>query len=123
MKACSQPTGYVADKTDCCDKDGNTHPGSNTCSINPNGCSGYDYDCDGMERECNAPISTCPENGICSDLGVCTASTCKNYGYNFQGEGCGLSYTYLVTTQGCANDPSGCMTTIEQNTGSNIACN
>jgi len=121
-KACSKPTGYVADATDCCDTDATTYPASNTCSVNPNGCSSFDYDCDGMQRECNAPVNTCPANGICSNTNVCTTSSCKTYGYNFQGFGCGLGFTYLVTSQACANSTSGCDLTIGQATGNNIAC-
>jgi hypothetical protein len=120
-KACTKPTGYVANSTDCCDTDATTYPASNTCSANPNGCSSFDYDCDGTPRECNAPVSTCPADGICSNVGVCTTSSCKSYSYNFQGFGCGLAYTYLVTTQTCSNN-GGCDTSIGQATGNNIAC-
>jgi len=121
-KACSQPTGYVADATDCCDTDANTHPGSNACSASPNGCSSFDYDCDGSARECNPPVSTCPEQGICSNLDVCTASSCKSYSYGFSGFGCGLAFAYLQTWQTCDNDVSGCQLGIGQTAGDNIAC-
>src|SRR5262249_9144628 len=40
------PTGYVSDNTDCCDSDGNAHPGQlayfQTARV---GCGGYDYNC------------------------------------------------------------------------------
>ncbi len=121
-QACTQPTGYVADKTDCCDKDSSVHPGSNACSSTQDACGAYDYDCSGKETECNAPISTCPSD-LCSSTGVCVTSMCMSYGYNFQGFGCGPAYTYLVSVNSCTNDPDfGCSPGVYQTTGNAIAC-
>lgn len=41
VQACSAPTGYVADNTDCDDTEANNFPG------NPEVCDGIDNDCDG----------------------------------------------------------------------------
>lgn len=47
-KACSAPTGYLADNTDCDDTDGNTYPGADEY------CDGHDDDCDGARDENDA---------------------------------------------------------------------
>jgi hypothetical protein len=110
-QACTQPTGYVPDHSDCCDKDGQVHPGSNACSSNLNGCGAYDYDCSGQETECNTPVSTCPNGdtseGLCSSVtNQCFADSCLYYGYGFDGPGCGISHHYLVTQWTCYPDAS-----------------
>jgi hypothetical protein len=47
-EACEQPTGYVADDTDCDDDDARTQPGA------PERCDGLDNDCDGeVDEELN----------------------------------------------------------------------
>jgi hypothetical protein len=46
--ACSAPTGYVADNTDCDDAAGSTYPGA------PEYCDGVDSDCDGTLDEDDA---------------------------------------------------------------------
>ena len=48
VQACSQPSGTVADATDCDDDDANTWPGA------PEYCDGVDTDCDGTEDEDDA---------------------------------------------------------------------
>lgn len=42
IDACSAPTGYVSDNTDCDDTEGNSYPG------NTEVCDGIDNDCDGL---------------------------------------------------------------------------
>ena len=49
VSACSAPSGYVADNTDCCDADGSAHPGSTAWGEIPSECGSFDYDCDGEE--------------------------------------------------------------------------
>jgi len=45
MVACSLPSGYVLDNTDCDDTDGNNYPGNTEI------CDGQDNDCDGLIDE------------------------------------------------------------------------
>jgi hypothetical protein len=59
--ACSQPTGYVADDTDCDDTAGTTYPGAAET------CDDVDTDCDGDfvdtgDDECHAQATCTPDN-------------------------------------------------------------
>jgi len=45
ISACAQPSGYVADSSDCDDLDGDIHPGATEL------CDGMDQDCDGLVDE------------------------------------------------------------------------
>ena len=50
---CYQPTGYVADATDCDDTDANTYPGASEY------CDGHDDDCDGdVDEDSALDVST-----------------------------------------------------------------
>ncbi len=122
-QACTQPTGYVSNSDDCCDKDSHTYLGSNYCSTSLNSCSSFDYDCSGQATECNAPVGNCPA-AMCSPGGFCNYDSCVSYEYNFSGFGCGAGYTYLVYTNFCSNDPTYGCSAAGQNasTGNTIAC-
>jgi len=51
VTACAAPAGYVADHTDCDDKDAHVHPGaplSDTPSPNVTGGLHWDIDCNGV---------------------------------------------------------------------------
>ena len=41
------PAGFVADKTDCCDRDAQAHPGQKAFFAKPDACDSFDYDCSG----------------------------------------------------------------------------
>jgi hypothetical protein len=66
------PVGYVADSTDCCDKDTNAHPGQASFFTAPDACGssqspdGFDYNCDGKDDLQNANLNTlCQSSGPC----------------------------------------------------------
>ena len=48
VTACSQPSGYVADSSDCADTEAEAHPGHDEV------CDGIDNDCDGSADEADA---------------------------------------------------------------------
>ncbi|MBT5807844.1 hypothetical protein HOI18_01050 [Candidatus Uhrbacteria bacterium] len=48
LSACTEPSGYVSDATDCDDTDGDTYPGADEY------CDGHDDDCDGSTDESDA---------------------------------------------------------------------
>lgn len=65
-KACSQPSGYVSDHTDCDDGNASVHPG------NTETCDSIDNDCDGdVDEEGVCPTGDDDENNdISSDIGA-----------------------------------------------------
>ncbi len=72
--ACSQPSGYVADNTDCNDGRADAHPGANEW------CDGVDNDCDGSTDEADAiDVSTWYADGDGDGWGVSGTSvaTCN----------------------------------------------
>ncbi len=78
------PVGFVADNTDCDDKDANVHPGQTgwfgTVSL---GTHTFDYDCDGTaEMEFNqypgASCTFCPAACGTGGCGAATSSTCAS---------------------------------------------
>jgi hypothetical protein len=53
QSACSQPSGWVADATDCDDTDANTYPGADEY------CDGHDDNCDGdIDEDASVDVST-----------------------------------------------------------------
>jgi hypothetical protein len=61
VDACSRPTGYVAEGTDCDDSTGTTYPGASES------CDDVDADCDGSfvdsgDDECHAQATCTPDN-------------------------------------------------------------
>lgn len=77
------PNGYVAKAGDCCDKDGNAHPGQTDFFDALNNCNSWDYDCDGNANpkqnqigpsNCGALDSSCVLNAA-GDACIQTCTT------------------------------------------------
>ncbi len=61
VSACSAPSGYVADATDCDDTDASVHPGADeVCE------DGVDQNCDGVDDEC--PVVDADGDGYAEDV-------------------------------------------------------
>jgi hypothetical protein len=78
----SPPTGFVADNTDCDDKDANVHPGQTTyfASVSK-GTGTFDYDCDGTIEKgtpeyLGASCTFCPscQSGCATGATTCSTS-------------------------------------------------
>ncbi len=57
--ACYQPTGYVANSSDCYDYNAEAYPGATTYWRVTRGDSSYDYDCDGSESKYYTSTYSC----------------------------------------------------------------
>jgi hypothetical protein len=78
----SPPAGFVADNTDCDDKDANVHPGqTGYFGTVSKGTGTFDYDCDGTLEKATAeyPNASCT---FCPGCSACApgASTCSSSG-------------------------------------------
>ena len=62
VQAATQPSGYVADSTDCDDSDAQVHPSATET------CDGKDDDCDGQTDEGSM---------LCTDSNSCTSDVCN----------------------------------------------
>lgn len=63
ITACSPPTGYVADNTDCDDNDGNNYPGNTEV-------------CDGTDNNCNGVVDEgCGNTTFCDDIYLVISTT------------------------------------------------
>lgn len=72
------PAGYVTRVGDCCDTDGNAHPGQTKYFQAPNGCGSLDYDCDGAIQGSNGltTLGTVPATECGQTVhGSCTSCT------------------------------------------------
>ncbi len=89
--ACSAPSGYVSDNTDCYDNNYNAHPRQGGWFTTNRGDGSFDYNCDGAETQEVPPSSVfggCIGN-CCSQTGSCVAGT-STCGPNFEESASGL---------------------------------
>ena len=86
LATCAQPTGYVADSTDCDDGDASVHPGADEY------CNGVDDDCDATIDEASAvDVSTWyadVDGDGYGSLGSATTSCSSPTGYVTDGTDC-----------------------------------
>lgn len=109
----AMPVGYVGNSSDCCDADGNAHPGQTAFFAVPDTCGndqvpdGYDYNCDGVDTlqnanlgascvtvemaspDCGCPLCEC--NSINGTAPVCGLTSCTEY--SALNPPCGTTYT------------------------------
>lgn len=107
QSACSQPSGYVTNNTDCGDGDSNAYPGSSYCGTtsftNVGGSSSYDYNCSGSSTVCGTVY-----------YATCDRSACVTYAKCKSGPSCGSdnNCTPLYNESGSAAcGAAGCYTT------------
>ncbi len=93
--ACSAPSGYVADATDCDDSDGSVHPGATER------CSGVDDDCDGTVDEPADLLGSDPACGAvnCNEI-LSTRSSAPDGEYWLEFDGSSLQVFCDMTTAG-----------------------
>jgi len=94
-RACSAPSGYVADASDCDDSDGDVHPGATET------CSGVDDDCDGTVDE---PADLLGSDAACGAVNcneiLSTRSSAPDGEYWLEFDGSSLQVFCDMTTAG-----------------------
>ncbi len=94
-RACSSPSGYLADATDCDDGDSSVHPGATET------CSGVDDDCDGTVDEPAELLGSDPACGAvnCNEI-LSTRSSAPDGEYWLEFDGSSLEVFCDMTTAG-----------------------
>jgi large repetitive protein len=91
--ACFQPSGYVADDTDCYDNNSSAYPGSSAYHTSNRGDGSFDYNCSGSNDNQYGSYSPCGHTS-CSDS--------DGWSHDHHGSsgipGCGVTGTW---TRGC----------------------
>jgi cysteine-rich repeat protein len=87
--AATQPAGFVADATDCCDTSADTHPGQTGWFGAANACGDFDYDCSGAEVKQFMAVSS----GSCAGGYTCSAIT---PGFGGSPPPCGFAATWYA---------------------------
>lgn len=121
--ACSAPSGYVANNTDCYDSNANANPGSSTCSTAHRGDGSFDYNCDGSSARCSTLLGSGSSCSAAACLSYCSGgsscacaypTTCSVTGTAT----CGTSGHYCATT---ANYQNGCVQIDDHNCSDNTS--
>lgn len=76
ISACTQPTDYVSDATDCCDSDARAFPGQTAYYSTPTPCGNYDFNCNTtITKKSNGPTGCYEAPLTCTLSGTdCIAS-------------------------------------------------
>jgi hypothetical protein len=78
ITSCSQPSGYVADSTDCYDRSADAHPGQTQAFATDRGDGSFDYDCDGKSTPEITAVKSCPV--LTADQLSCVPNTANQPG-------------------------------------------
>jgi len=114
MTQCAQPSGYVADGSDCDDSDPSTNPGATEY------CDGHDDDCDGSTDEADAAdVSTFYADDDGDGYGDASTSSTQCYapsGYVTDATDCDDldAAAYPGATEYCDGDDDDCDGTVDE---------
>ncbi len=120
-EACDQPSGYVADATDCDDRDASAYPGGDEY------CDGVDNDCDGTVDEDDAlDVSTWYLDGDADGFGDASSSrdACSSpSGYVADGTDCddGDAGINPGATEVCNGSDDDCDGTVDEDDAADVA--
>lgn len=80
--SCHRPDGFVMSDSDCCDRDERAFPDQTIAYDQPNGCGGYDYDCDGRASPSGTRRAACswPTCGVEGTGWLTTPTSCGSPG-------------------------------------------
>jgi hypothetical protein len=125
-QACTRPTGYVANNTDCCDTDAHAFPGQTAYFTVADACGSYDYNCDGLATpESNGPTD-CNPSLFCmvNTANMCVAavappSDCNGSFVSYNTAPCGQSWS--INSSFCTDMP-GCVQYGGSGIGGTQAC-
>jgi hypothetical protein len=123
------PSGYAVNSGDCCDSDGNAHPGQTSTFTVADGCGSYDYNCDGKETPLSHGPSDCGTitcfinpSGVCAYNSGCTCGGANPCLWHSTAA-CGQPY-YVINS--VCGDPTGngsCVGTTHDGVVGNQECN
>jgi hypothetical protein len=119
-EACNQPTGFVADSTDCDDSDASQHPGATEY------CNGEDDDCDGdIDEDSAADVATWyadTDGDSYGDAGSTDIDCDQPTGFVADNTDCDDTDAaqYPGATEYCNNEDDDCDGTIDEDSAADV---